>query len=619
MTVHYGKMRMPRQTSLLAVLLVVVTVICFFMVPSYAADGGSPPQASSIDRRVMAFYYPWYETAEGPGGAGRTVHWGRIDVDNKDIQASTDYPQLGAYDSHGPKIIDQHCQWAKDAGIDTLIVSWWGHNHYTDRAMGAILDGCARRGLSACIYYETVPRPQTPQSAAEDIIKVVNRYGGHPAHLKLNGKPVVFVYGRALQELGLMGWRSALERINAEYKGGVAAIGDQFGYGAARVFDGLHTYNTAGNLQGRDPADARRWAAETYASWVQLSDGASKISAITVIPGYDDTKIRKPGLAVKRYDGELYRAQWEEAIKANPHWVLITSFNEWHEGSEIEPSLQYGRRYLDLTAEYVKSFKGNKTARGLGLSQSGGAGRPESAISAQEKAQLRQKLAKLRIAVLPGADSMGFWWLLDMGTTMDLLSWEQVAGGDLTAQKYPVVLYCGGEHYHRSVEKTGDVDEAMVRYLASGGCLVALPALPWPFYYDENGRAADRSSEFGLTLRMGWEKPPEDVKVRFSQPAGYLPHVPKQFAFPTAGDLRWRPFFAAEGVRHTSLLEVRDAAGTYLGDAVACTELKAGGKAVYVCFNLLEGPHAEALLYDVFDYLSTDSTILRPESRTFQE
>ena len=594
-----GKTRMPRQFwSLVAV------VICLFILPSYAADPGSPAPVNSVERRVMAFYYPWYGTAEGPGGAGRTVHWGRIDADNKDIEASTHYPQLGAYDSHEPKIIDRHCQWAKDAGIDTLIVSWWGHNHYTERAMGAILDGCARRGLNACIYYETVPRPQTPESAAKDIVKVLNKYGAHPAHLKLNGKPVVFVYGRAVQEIGLMGWRSALKQINAEYKGGVAAIGDQFGYGAARVFDGLHTYNTAGHLQGREPVEARRWASETYASWVQLADGAGKLCAITVIPGYDDTKIRKPGLAVKRYDGQLYRAQWEEAIKADPHWILITSFNEWHEGSEIEPSLQYAQLYLDLTAEYAKSFKGNKTARGLSLSQSGGTGPRGNSISAEEKVQLRQKLAKLRLAVLPGADSMGFWWLLDLGAPMNLLSWEQVAAGDLTAEKYPVLLYCAGEHYRRSVERAGDVDEVLVRYLGSGGSLVVLPAMPWPFYYDETGRAVNRSSEFGLTLRMGWERPPEGVKAHFFQPTSYLPHVPKQFAFPTAGDLRWRPFFAGEGVRHTSLLEVRDAAGTYLGAAVACSEPKEGGKMVYVCFNLFDGPYAEVVLYDVFDYLT---------------
>jgi hypothetical protein len=80
--------------------------------------------------------------------------------------------------------------------------------------------------------------------------------------------------------------------------------------------------------------------------------------------------------------------------------------------------------------------------------------------------------------------------------------------------------------------------------------------------------------------------------------------VPKRFAFPTAGDLRWRPFIAGEGAAHTSLLDVRDDAGKYLGDAVACTELKTGGKTVYVCFNLLDSLYAEALLYDVLDYVA---------------
>jgi hypothetical protein len=140
----------------------------------------------------MAFYYPWYGVPDGPGGAGRTVHWGSIDTANKDIEASTNYPELGAYDSHDPKLIDRHCRWAKKAGIDTFIVSWWGHGSYSDRAMDKILDGCQAHGLTACIYYETVPKPRTPQSAADDIVKVLNRYGDHAAHLRVNGKPVVF-------------------------------------------------------------------------------------------------------------------------------------------------------------------------------------------------------------------------------------------------------------------------------------------------------------------------------------------------------------------------------------------------------------------------------------------
>jgi glycoprotein endo-alpha-1,2-mannosidase len=573
-----------------------LSLLCVIMVLAAVSQAGQE-SSDAVQRRVMAFYYPWYGIPDGPGGAGRTVHWGRIDAANKDIQASTHYPELGAYDSHDPKVIDQHCRWAKEAGIETFIVSWWGHNDYTDRAMEKILDGCRHHGLSACIYYETVPRPQTPKSAAEDIIKVLNKYGDHPAYLKVNEKPVVFVYGRALQQLGLTDWLKAIKMINAGYEKGVTAIGDQFSFGSARVFDGVHTYNTAGNLRGMNPAEARKWAAETYKSWVQLADRAGKISAITVIPGYDDTKIRKPGLAVERHDGELYRVQWDEAIKADPHWILITSFNEWHEGSEIEPSLEFKRLYIDITAEYTKLFKSKERAVHSLADVDG-------KLSAEEKARLLGNLQKLKIAVLPGADSMGFWWLLDLGVDMKLLTWEDVADGDMMPKRYPVLLYCAGEHYQRTVRRDGDIDDALADYLKAGGFLVALPAMPWPFYYDNAGQAVNRSSRFGLTLRMGWEQPPADAGLRFVQPENRLLHVPEQFPFPTAGDLRWRPYFAEDQTEHTSLLQLRDSDNKYLGDAVAYAQLDGRGKILYVCFNLLEGSYSEPLLYDIFDFIA---------------
>ncbi len=586
-------MHRNKRIGILSFVLIMLTLVLQAGKPLYAESFGE----GSVSHKVMAFYYPWYGTADGPGGAGRTVHWGRIDEVNKDIQASTHYPIIGAYDSHDPKLIDQHCLWAKSAGIDTLIVSWWGHNHYTDRAMGRILDGCRRHGLTACIYYETVPRPQTAESAANDIVKVLDKYGQHPAHLKVNGKPVVFIYGRTLQELGLTDWLKAVKLVNEKYKEGFTAIGDQFSYGAARVFDGVHTYNTAGPLQGQKPDTARKWAAETYKSWVQLADEAGKISTITVIPGYDDTKIRTPGLAVQRYKTRLYRAQWEEAIKADPHWILITSFNEWHEGSEIEPSLEYKHEYLELTGRYAERFKAKKRSVHKQAAPKG--------VPADEQSILLKKFEKLRIGILPNADSMAFWWLMDLGVSMEMLTWDDVVGGKLTPEKYPVLLYCSGEHYRRIVNKTGDVDDALAGYLKAGGFLAVLPGLPWPFYYDENNKTVSNSGRFGLNIKGGWERPPQDLKLNFVQPKRHLPHLPEQFPFPTSGDLRWRAFLAGKDTKHTSLLQLKDGEDKYLGDAVAYAELKDGGRIAYAWFGLLNGPHAEGLLYDIFDLVAT--------------
>jgi len=561
-----------------------------------AGDQPVEPQAGP-ERRVMAFYYPWYGTPDGPGGNGRTVHWGQIDPANHDISESTHYPALGAYDSHDPAVIDQHCRWAKAAGIDTFIVSWWGHGDYTDLAMPKILDACRTHGLKACIYYETVPEPKTAQTAAQDILRVLAKYGSHEAYLKARGGPVVFVYGRALEELGLLGWREAVELIKAGRRGGATILGDQFSYGAARVFDGLHTYNTAGSLGGLSLEQAQGWAAGAYMPWVELADQAEAISTITLIPGYDDTKIRTPGLTVERFGGELYRIEWEQAIAADPHWILITSFNEWHEGSEIEPSFESGDQYIGLTAGFAEQFK--STPR---LPHTTGAG---ATISKEQKERLRDTLRGLGIAILPRAESTAFWWLLDLGVEPEMVPWEQVVSG-LDPRQYPMLLYCTGERYQRTVHATGDVDEALVRYQRAGGCLVALPSAPWPFYYDEAGNTVNQSYRFGLTLRIGWERPPSGTEPQFVRVERRLPHVPERFDFPTAGDLRWRPFYVGNHAEYLPLLQLRGGAGEYLGDGVVYAKPAGGGHMVYVWFGLLNGPHAEPILCDLFTLLADE-------------
>ncbi|OHB62733.1 MAG: hypothetical protein A2Y76_10275, partial [Planctomycetes bacterium RBG_13_60_9] len=524
-----------------------LVVPCGVLVLGLAMEArGEPnsPEQPQVERRVMAFYYPWYGIPSGPGGNGRTVHWGTIDAANKDISESTHYPALGAYDSHDPAVIEQHCAWAEAAHIDALIVSWWGHGDYTDLAMRRIFDGCKRHGMKACVYYETVRRPQTAQAAAQDILGMLNEYGRFQAYLKVDGKPVVFVYGRALDELGLAGWLEAHQLIDEGFDAGAVLIGDQFSYGSARVFDGVHTYNTAGSLAGKSLDEVQKWATGAYGPWVQLADKAGVISTITVIPGYDDTKIRTPGLAVDRFDGELYRIQWQQAIAADPHWVLITSFNEWHEGSEIEPSAEFGMKYIQLTDEFASKFKATRRAPHAV---------PSGPVTQEEKDRLRASLQGLHMAVLPGAESSAFWWLLDLGIEPQMLTWEQLVDNNLTPASCPILLYCSGEQYRRTVREPNDVDGALVRYLNAGGCLVTLPSEPWPFYYDENNQGVNQSDRFGLTLRYGWEQPPAGSDLWFVPTNGRLPHTPKQFAFPNRRDQRWRGFFVRNHAEHVPL------------------------------------------------------------------
>jgi hypothetical protein len=104
-------------------------------------------------------------------------------------------------------------------------------------------------------------------------------------------------------------------------------------------------------------ADLPAWANKNCCDAVNLARKRQSIACITVIPGYDDTKIRHPGLKMDRQNGQVYRLLWQAMLDSKPDWVLITSWNEWHEGSEIEPSLEYGDAYLQLTGQLASRLR----------------------------------------------------------------------------------------------------------------------------------------------------------------------------------------------------------------------------------------------------------------------
>ena len=338
-----------------------------------------PPMESAMDlpHLVLAFYYPWYGTPEGLGGKSKGrqfVHWAGVDTNAKTIGVSAHYPRGGPYDSYDPSVLNRHCKLTKAAGIDGLIVSWWGKGTFEDQAVPPLLEACAKAGIHAAIYYEQVAKPGTPQSVAAEIMDLARRFGVHSAYLKVTrggtARPVVFVYGRSIQQLGVEKWKAVQDTIAREDGPRPLLIGDDFSARAVEVFDGAHSYGPAADLAtaAKKGDSTQKWAKRAMPWWAACGEGgtaarkAGKIACVTVFPGYDDTKVRKPGLVVEREHGTLYEDLWREAVAAQPDWVLITSFNEWHEGSEIEPSEEFGDKYINMTAEWAATFKAERAA-----------------------------------------------------------------------------------------------------------------------------------------------------------------------------------------------------------------------------------------------------------------
>jgi hypothetical protein len=575
-----------------------------------------------VPRQVLAFYYTWYGR---PDRHGRWIHWGKVDPQRHEISESTHYPAQGAYDSHDPEIIDWHVDQAQKHGITGFIATWWGQGTLDDRAFELLIERVQNKNFQVSVYWETAPGRGQAQidRAVDDLLYVLRRYGSQEAFLDVDGKPVIFVYGRVMNQVPLRSWPEIIRRTRQQYRNDFLLIADGYHDSYARVFDGIHTYNICGWVRDKTPTELRDLSAHHFAHAANLARQHGKISCLTVIPGYDDTKIRTPGLRASRLDGKTYRVLWQEAIHADPDWVLITSWNEWHEGSEIEPSWEHDDKYLRITGEYAAPFRDSPPSHAATAKHRSGPS-PEVARELQDLYRNRP------IGILPDYGGEVVFWLADAGLTLKELSWEDVLDpAILDAERLPLVIYAGGEHYVRSLNEPNDVVQALQRYLRQGGFLLAVPFQPYPFFYDETGNSRNVAREVGLPIAgsaprrdsaparpnlRSWETPPADLSLEFHVNTRQLTGLPAVAAFPPDGDLRWRP--ATEAIlessdTYVSLATLKDSDGSDYGDGIAYVEHRsaklAPGKTLYVWMRMPEVLGRDATFAALFRFASQRS------------
>jgi glycoprotein endo-alpha-1,2-mannosidase len=341
----------------MAVLIPVCLALALFLgVP--ATPPPTPPDAWG--KRVLAFYYGWYGRPQS-----ENPHWAGVDTANRRIANSAHYPLLGSYDSHDPGVVDQQLCWAGEAHTD-LIVSWWGKDDPTDKQLRILLSKAGAYNVSVTAYIERI-HSRTREEALAQVQYLLSSYGHHPAWLKVGGKPVIFIYSRAVWDIYPGNWQWVVQEARRTHP--AIFVGDRLsmepshisaGAPLLNVFDGVHVYNVTDSIAGKSPDQITVWAQKTYTRWVN-SMGA-RVKIVTVIPGFDDRKVLPPRPAPRpvtdRHAGATYRNLWQAAVQANPDWVLVTSVNELHEGSGIEPTLEHGNRELRATAEFAPRFRG---------------------------------------------------------------------------------------------------------------------------------------------------------------------------------------------------------------------------------------------------------------------
>ncbi|RLF40112.1 MAG: hypothetical protein DRN12_06060, partial [Thermoplasmata archaeon] len=322
--------------------LFVILILCITIVAEGTLINNPYSRGTSSnidDRMVLAFYYVWYKND------GIRRYW---------PLRTAYHPLLGGYNSSDPEVITQHIRWAKEIGLDGFIVSWWGINSFTDNNLKKVIEIANREDLTITVYYETTKTQGKPDEEAkneiiEDITYIIDTYSNEPCFLWFKNKPVIFIY--ALWTHAREFWEEVLGELREQVDVFLVGDGKPNEYPS---FDGYHFYNPKDIPLDELLEDYNRFK-EFY---------PDKLLAGTVIPGFDNRKSKRikgeQGSYTPRHGGRTYDEFWEIALEGEVNWVLITTWNEWWEGTAIEPSREYKEQYLEATKRWLKGFKEDK-------------------------------------------------------------------------------------------------------------------------------------------------------------------------------------------------------------------------------------------------------------------
>ena len=292
------------------------------------APATATPTAAAVPASLTlpiraAFVYPWFPEAWTQHG----------------IYPYTRYtPSLGFYNQNDPGILAQQIAAMQYGNIQAGIASWWGQGTATDGRIAALLAAAHGTPFRWALYYEAEGSGNpTVAQIQSDLAYMQRRYMGDPNYLYVGGRPVVFVYGDAGDDCAMAARWAQANTIGA--------------YIVLKVFAGYRT------------------CADQPASWHQYAPANATDSqsgySFAISPGFNKVDEAAPRLA---RDLARWQQNIQSMIASQAPWQLITTFNEWGEGTSVESAGEWATAsgqgaYLDaLHATGTLPVPANSTA-----------------------------------------------------------------------------------------------------------------------------------------------------------------------------------------------------------------------------------------------------------------
>ncbi|MCG6155753.1 glycoside hydrolase family 71/99-like protein [Rubinisphaera margarita] len=335
-------------------LLIVALLSCFPMLCRAAEPG---PQ-------FLVHYMPWYQAkpfSESWGWHWTMNHFDPETTENGKRQiASKYYPLIGPYDSADPDVLEYQTALMKLSGIDGVIVDWYGRTDLWDYAQlhrntELLIEAARKAELGVVICYEdqTIPalvkegrlkESERVSHAAGEIRWLTEKWFQLDNYVRLDGKPVLLSFGQS----GLTNdeWSVCLQSVEmpiayfSQNHRRAAAVGafdwplPQQGLKAIERFE-----NTSRDWPHRIPVAFPRFVdiyaeAGVHESWGRIDDAS----------------------------GRTFQTTFRQALAMSPELIQIATWNDWGEGTQIEPSVEIGYRDLEVLQSWKRSRQDSFTA-----------------------------------------------------------------------------------------------------------------------------------------------------------------------------------------------------------------------------------------------------------------
>ena len=345
------------------------SIVCLLLL-ALSALGAAP-------KPVMVHYMPWFVGKPYSGSWG--WHW-TMNHYNPDIMdgsgrrqiASQYYPLIGPYDSSDPVVLEYHVLLMKLAGIDGVIVDWYGQTSCLDygtiNQSTANLFTCTKKaGLKFSICYEDqsvqhmidsgcIPANSGISQAQLAMLYLQSNYFSHSSYLRLSNQPVLLNFGPQYFKTNSQ-WQTIFSALNATNQPAFFTEDNKLAAGMG-AFPWPPMWMTGGGTNALSQtqlenylinfqASGAAWPAFVGGGWPRFNDIYQQ-AGVHASYGYLDDR-----------NGDTLRQTARRAMTNSAALVQMVTWNDFGEGTIVEPTLENGYRDLgilqDLRRQYLQT------------------------------------------------------------------------------------------------------------------------------------------------------------------------------------------------------------------------------------------------------------------------